>query len=193
LSSNPYEFFETRTQAAPTAQVADATRIVLSGTLSVSDVLHAQRLAARLLRWHVLVGLFAAVALLVFLFDLPSDGSPLQLTRAALLVGCVLLPLVLVLNWTRLFWSYSHQARQKIGIFAPSETVVTPEGFSTVTEHAESRVKWSMFRGFRSSDRVVVLYLQFPTQFLLVSRAKLEDPHQWPLLLELVRDALPEL
>lgn len=192
MSSNPYTFFESDAPTGPPASTSDGPRVVLSGTLPVSDVLHAQRLAARALRWYIILGIVLGIALLMFLLD-AGGREPMLLTSGVILVMSMAVPLVLAVNWVRRYTSYVRQSRQQVGIFAPSETVVSGAGFSTATVHAESRVKWSLFQGFRRSDRVVVLYLQFPSQYLVISRSKLEDPSQWPLLLELIGAALPEL
>jgi hypothetical protein len=168
-------------------------RVVLSGTLSVADVLHAQRLATSRLRWPVILGIFIIIAVYFRLIDRPiSDGS-IQWMHSMLFLICIATPLAFAIIWASRLWSFLRQSRQHVGIFAPSESVITPEGLSTVTEHSEWRIKWTLFRGFRASDRVVVLYLQFPTQYFLISRAKLEDSSQWPLVLELASDALPRV
>ena len=194
MKTNPYASPETAATDFPENPAENQEPIVLSGTLSVADVVHAQRLASRALGVGLMLFFLALVGVLSVLLlmgDSAPRRSPALLSRGMLLIAGITLLLVYIVSYAGRYLAFSWQARQGLGVFAPSHTVVTPDGFATVSEHASSQLKWSLFRGYRISNRVIVLYVQFPHQFLILARDKLEDPMQWPRLVSLVQRSLP--
>ncbi len=177
-------------------EVIAPAHIVLSGILSVADVMHAQRLAIRAFRVRTILLFVLPVLLLTSLlltgFEM-RPRSPFLVAQILLFLYCIATPLAVVIGYVRRYLYYRRQSHLQQGVFAPTTTVIAPDGMTTKSEHAESRIRWTLFRGFRESDRVIVLYLQFPNQFLIVSRGKLEDQNQWHSLTALVEHQLPRI
>jgi len=79
------------------------------------------------------------------------------------------------------------------GVFQPTGGRVNDEIIQSWTEDAGATLKWSAFCGFRSSHRLVILYLEFPRSFVIFARTKFATDEDWQNFLRLVGTKLPRV
>lgn len=174
---NPY--------AAPHAEVckneepvplSDQT-FILRGSLDLAEVNEAKGLANR--------GFFTVFAVAVA-----------AMVSLVLALVSVLIPLgILLFVVARNTWRNHVQqedARNRRGIFAPSEIFIASENIVRNKADDVQEFAWSNFFGFRSNTTVAILLLRYSPGYLILARTQLVDG-QWFDLLQMLQSRLPKV
>lgn len=197
-AENPYQSPQLPADvAAPTTETPALARpIEMSGVLSVRDAFHACALAARTkLRRFMAWCAFAFLAI-VGGFLLVVLGSSLYYADYRMsLIALSALAIMPVLGAMRPAW-YRLRAGQlwkrRKGLYAQTHTTITEDMIETRTENAAVQLTWAAFCAYRHSDRVAILYLEFPRPFIIIARDKFAEDAQWRAFLCLLERKLPK-
>jgi hypothetical protein len=202
LSLNPYESPRPPdTGPIGRALVDDSIVIHFHGSLTVDDMFEAERLAQSAWKKHehwitwTMALLTVLCVLGVGAFDLYSllyddefDAelpSPLGLLVVVIGTGLALYHPRLVRARAMKMWTQSK------GPYAWTSGTVTGEAITSASQGAVAVFKWSDFCGYRCSDRVAILYLQYPKQFVIFARTKFQHDDAWTQFLDIVWQKLP--
>ena len=185
---NPYESPATaRSGESPTTELP--REIVLEGSMPVNDVLHTQILVLSC-RWVYAVLCLVMYVGFVFACAMLNPGGSLfgsTFTVLGLLVMPAILPFTLLMVYLRLL----RDSKNRVGIFAVTSTVLAADGIHSRSDQATGTIPWTSFGGFLASSRVVLLFLKDSNNHLIVSRNKLAEPKDWPVLLEFLHARFP--
>jgi len=183
--------------SAPTTETPALARpIEMSGVLSVSDAFHACALGQRtklrrFVFWCRLALLAIVGGFLLVLLVSTFYSAHYAMSRVALTA----LAVIAVLVATRPAW-YRVRAGQlwkrRQGLFGQTHTTITEDMIEMRTENSAAQLKWAAFCAYRHSDRVAILYLEFPGPFTIIAREKFVEDAQWPVFLCLLEKKLPK-
>ena len=163
-------------------------QIMLRGSIPVRDVFHAQFLILAK-RWpYLLMCLAIYLAFVVVLAML--NGSQSLFANTFMVLGLLVMPGILPLSMLMVYLRLHRDSRHRVGIFAATESRLTQEGVIAERSGQTAAIPWSAFSGFLPSHQVVVLFLKESNSHLIVSRAKLAEADDWPLLLEFLHERL---
>ena len=190
MTQNPYQAPSEVRQSPRPSEPTLSRDILLKGSMPVRDVLHTQLLVLSR-RWVYALLCFAMYIGFVFACAMLNDSGSLfgsTFTVLGLMVMPAVLPFTLLMVYLRMLRDAKHQT----GIFAVTETTLSQDGIQSKTNNKQARIPWNSFRSFLPSSRVILLFLRGSNNHLIVSRAKLENPEDWPLLLEFLHDRFPD-
>ena len=185
---NPYQSPST-SRTGESGEYTLSREIVLQGSMPVKDVLHTQLLVLSR-RWIYAVLCLSMYIGFVFACAMFNPGGSLfgsTFTVLGLLVMPAILPFTLLMVYLRLL----RDARNRVGIFAVTRTELSNAGIDSQSELNHASIPWTAFGGFMASSRVVLLFLKDSNDHLIVSRNKLAEPTDWPVLLEFLQARFP--
>jgi hypothetical protein len=202
LPLNPYESPQApvNTGRRGGALLEDSTVIRFCGSLTVDDMLEAERLAKTLSKKveHWFAWAFALLTVLCLLgvaaYDLLYDDE-FDVAPPALFVASVVgIGMALAIHRPQLVRSRATRASSEArGPYAYTSGEVSNEAIISATQDATSVLKWSAFCGYRSSDGVAILYQTYPRRVVIFARTKFEHDDAWTLFLDLVSRKLPRM
>lgn len=160
--------------------------ILLSGSMSVHDVLRTQLLILKH-RWFyaaLTLGIYVAFVIVLGLFT-PGDRI---FGNTFMVLGLVIMPAILPFTLLMVFLRLQRDAKHKAGIFAVTETRLSNEGIHTNIQQAEGALPWATFSHFLCSPHVILLFLKDSNDHLIVARSKLVHDDDWEVLLHFLND-----
>ena len=171
---------------------SNGASFVLSGCLTVEDVLTARRLAIRGFWPRIILGvsiisLFLIVLIVIAFSSRPSSSGTL---KYALFVACVVFPTFLIGPFLLGRFSLHRSARVKRGVFAPIHLTFSPEGVIATSANSKSEIKWPLFSHCVSNDSVALIYYSNSKQHLILARSTLESPDQWDDFISMIHRVL---
>jgi hypothetical protein len=165
----------------------------LVGSLPLSDFYHGRRLAVRAFwpRVFLLVGVFVAFAAFFSAIAISAWPYSQQASIRILITVLVAFPLLCLSPAVFLRLKVRRQWRRRTGIFSETETTITEDGVTTQVKSLgiSSNCSWDAFTGFRSSERVAVLYFKLGAH-MIVSRTKFSTTRDWEAFLALLGNKL---
>ena len=191
MPDNPYQSPQDAERLASVANGASLARdVVLQGSMPIRDVIHAQVLLLSR-RWPYAALCLAMYVVFVLALGTLNPGVPM-FGNTFTVLGLIVMPAILPLTLGMVYVRLRREARKKVGIFAVTQTTLSQQGIDSLINQERVSVPWTAFRGFTSSRRVVLLFLNESNNHLIVSRKKLKHPHDWSLLLDFLHDRFPK-
>ena len=163
--------------------------VVLRGSMPVGDVFHSQFLIVSR-HWPYVALCLLIYALFVIALAVVNRANSL-FSSTYLLLGLIVMPGILPLSLLLVYLRLRRDARRRVGIFAVTESTLTPQGIEASMHGANVSVPWTAFSGFVPSPRVIILFLKESNSHLIVSRTKLTRQDDWPMLLSFLHERLP--
>lgn len=181
MNDNPYSAPQERKTSELPAGSALPHDVLLSGSMSIRDVLNTQILILRKRWFYAAVTLTIYVAFVLVLSMFPG-GS--MFGNTFLLLGLVIMPAILPLTILLVYGRLKRDADRKQGIFAVTESRLTNAGIHTKIAGKEDAVtiEWSAFSSFLASPQVVLLFLAESNDHLILARSKLVNEDDWQVL-----------
>lgn len=159
--------------------------ISFRGSLTLADayaaIALAQPLGNKIATWVVRSFYLGALIYLTWLtFYSYRVGEP-NLARLAL-AGALFFLLPIGFFVGRELW-YRRLARQLCragkGLYAPTTGAVDDQAVHSQTDEGNASLNWSAFCGYRASETVAVLYLNYPASYVIMARTKFGSDEDW--------------
>jgi membrane protein implicated in regulation of membrane protease activity len=180
----------------PPGDAADEWRVRVphpiraKGSLSAEDLIGASELTGQMLSpVAVIVVLVVVTPLVGGLFLLKEGLSTLTLVIGVAVPIFVVVAVFFQCRLTRRRLNRTaEELEESVG---PMEFAITDEAFASKSKAAEWRRTWNGFSKWMRSDRVVLLYPQSSTEYLVVPRSFFAGDDDWNLFLRLLESKLP--
>lgn len=163
--------------------------ILLTGSMSIKDVLRTQILILRRRWFYAFLTLGTYIAFVLVLGMFSPDSS--LFGNTFMFLGLIVMPAILPLTLFMIFLRLRRDSKLKIGIFAVTETRLANDGIHTSMTDNEMTIEWSSFSRYLASEHVVLLFLEESNDHLIVARSKLVQEDDWPVLLSFLKARFP--
>ena len=191
MDRNPYQPPQDETHTFAPSESAQLKRaITLHGSMPIRDVLHTQMLILSK-RWiYALICLALYAGFVIALSVLNPTGW--MFGRTFVVLGLIVMPAILPFTLFMVYIRLVRDSRRQIGIFAKTETILSPDGIRARVNDDDASIPWSTFNSFLCSQRVVLLFLKDTGNHLIISRAKLANAEDWSILLQFLHERFPK-
>lgn len=184
---NPYE--APKYDATPSTAIGSESEFVLTGRLTVDDVVRAQRLATRYFWLRCILLILPGGVFTIGLIAMAVSARPYspQASNQILLVACVILPTVVAIPIVFRRVHLHRIARKKIGVFADFFKKFTPERIVVVSANAKVELKWATFSRCAANDKLAVLFFAHSKTRLILSRDQMKKPESWDAFVSMMQ------
>lgn len=174
--------------------------IEIEGAPTLAESREADRLSGR--RYIVFRELFIRMVVFVALVAILG----LALSSDALVIGSIALLGSGLSGFMAARYAYglihhcireTQEFKQGEGYFLPTRVRISEAALHATCDSAtESRMadyKWELFRGYRASESIVLLYYDLPGGYLTAARSTFSSERQWEAFVALVSSKLPRI
>jgi hypothetical protein len=177
---------------------ASTTEVTFDGALTWAEVYAAGRLARSrvggVFSQIVLTVVGLAALYIVWLGYYTWSEQDFTYFRVVILGGVALgVASLLIAGKKFQIWVQTRSLKQQnVGPFAPTRGKVSLERIESRGIASATLLEWPAFCGYRANEQVAVVYLRFPSPYLIFGRSKFASDADWQQLLAIFAQKLPK-